>query len=169
MKSVGIIRFIGELFNQQILTAYIMIRCLKHLLSEGDEKSLECLCILITTIGRELEKKQSLIHYFVKMEELSMKRGEISNRVRFMLQDVVELRNRNWKPRRDDSAERLSIKFRKKLKRKPQGARCHKGRLPPIAETYELEEAKTQETPLAYAADNKVPTRELKPTKNAAH
>nr|CAD7453778.1 unnamed protein product [Timema tahoe] len=32
---------------------------------------------------------------------------------------------------------------------------CHKRRLPPIAETYELEEAKTQETPLAYAADYK--------------
>nr|CAD7456515.1 unnamed protein product [Timema tahoe] len=41
--------------------------------------------------------------------------------------------------------------------------RCHKGRLPPIAETYELEEAKTHETPLAYAAKNKEPAKEAPP------
>ncbi|KAJ9596731.1 hypothetical protein L9F63_012237 [Diploptera punctata] len=37
------------------------------------------------------------------MREISQKRGEVSSRVRFMLQDVIELRQNKWVPRRDDS------------------------------------------------------------------
>lgn len=33
-----------------------MHSCVNHLLSEGDEESLECLCKLLTTIGQNLEK-----------------------------------------------------------------------------------------------------------------
>nr|CAD7458633.1 unnamed protein product [Timema tahoe] len=117
MKSVGNIRFIGELFKLQMLTANIMIRCIKHLLSEGDEESLECLCKLLTTIGKDLETKQSLAQYFDKMRELSMKRGEISSRVRFMLQDVLELRNCKWKPRRDDSAPKTIDQIQKEAEK----------------------------------------------------
>nr|CAD7255788.1 unnamed protein product [Timema shepardi] len=117
MKSVGNIRFIGELFKLQMLTAGIMIRCIKHLLSEGDEESLECLCKLLTTIGKDLETKQSLDQYFDKMRDLSMKRGKISSRVRFMLQDVLELRNCKWKPRRDDSAPKTIDQIQKEAEK----------------------------------------------------
>lgn len=56
MKSVGNIRFIGELYKLNMLTAKIMHSCVNHLLNEGDEESLECLCKLLTTIGQNLEK-----------------------------------------------------------------------------------------------------------------
>ncbi|KAK7864548.1 hypothetical protein R5R35_007322 [Gryllus longicercus] len=103
MKSVGNIRFIGELFKLHMLTTNIMHRCIRQLLSDGDEESLECLCKLLTTIGRDLEsKKQDLGPYFERMKQVSQKRGEISSRVRFMLQDVIELRQHKWVPRRDD-------------------------------------------------------------------
>ncbi|XP_069700452.1 eukaryotic translation initiation factor 4 gamma 3-like isoform X2 [Periplaneta americana] len=104
MKSVGNIRFIGELFKLGMLTTNIMQRCIKHLLSEGDEESLECLCKLLTTIGKDLESKnQDLSQYFSRMKDTSQKRGEVSSRVRFMLQDVIDLRQNNWVPRRDES------------------------------------------------------------------
>nr|CAD7196109.1 unnamed protein product [Timema douglasi] len=93
------------------------IRCIKHLLSEGDEESLECLCKLLTTIGKDLESKQSLDQYFDKMRDLSMKRGKISSRVRFMLQDVLELRNCKWKPRRDDSAPKTIDQIQKEAEK----------------------------------------------------
>lgn len=48
-------RFIGELFKLQMLTTAIMYRCIEHLLSTPEEESLECLCKLLTTIGRDLE------------------------------------------------------------------------------------------------------------------
>lgn len=48
-------RFIGELFKLGMLTATIMHQCIEHLLSNEEEESLECLCKLLTTIGKDLE------------------------------------------------------------------------------------------------------------------
>ncbi len=54
-RSLGNIRFIGELYKLKMLTARIMHECVKRLLMEVDEESLECLCRLLTTVGKELE------------------------------------------------------------------------------------------------------------------
>ena len=56
MKSLGNIRFIGELYKLNMLTAKIMHSCITNLLNGGDEESLECLCKLLTTVGQILEK-----------------------------------------------------------------------------------------------------------------
>ncbi|XP_076249202.1 eukaryotic translation initiation factor 4 gamma [Calliopsis andreniformis] len=109
IKSVGNIRFIGELFKQGMLTTKIMHRCIRQLLDQNDEDSLECLCKLLTTIGKDLEAKGSgteeMQDYFNKMQDIVARRGQgkISSRIRFMLQDVIDLRANNWIPRRDDS------------------------------------------------------------------
>ena len=43
-RSLGNIRFIGELYKLEMLTARIMHECVKKLLKTTDEESLECLC-----------------------------------------------------------------------------------------------------------------------------
>ena len=43
-RSLGNIRFIGELYKLKMLTARIMHECVKKLLKTTDEESLECLC-----------------------------------------------------------------------------------------------------------------------------
>ena len=48
-------RFIGELFKLRILSVKIMHQCIIRLLKDDDEESLECLCRLLSTIGKELE------------------------------------------------------------------------------------------------------------------
>ncbi|XP_066251122.1 eukaryotic translation initiation factor 4 gamma 3-like isoform X2 [Euwallacea similis] len=105
MKSVGCIRFIGELFIQQMLTASIMKRCLQTLLDNKDEESLECLCKLLTTVGKELESKSNdLASIFDEMKKITEgKRQKVSSRIRFMLQDVGDLRDSKWVPRRGDT------------------------------------------------------------------
>lgn len=40
-----------------MLTEPIMHECIRKLLSQGDEESLECLCRLLKTIGKELDDK----------------------------------------------------------------------------------------------------------------
>lgn len=35
----------------------IMHECMKKLITQGDEESLECLCRLLKTIGKELDEK----------------------------------------------------------------------------------------------------------------
>uniref|UniRef100_A0ABD2X3F2 MI domain-containing protein n=1 Tax=Trichogramma kaykai TaxID=54128 RepID=A0ABD2X3F2_9HYME len=104
IKSVGNIRFIGELFKQNMLTCKIMIQCIRHLLKQADEENLECLCKLLTTIGKALEMKNTdLSEYFKQMQQIAHSKGKVSSRIRFMLQDVIDLRNNKWVPRRNDS------------------------------------------------------------------
>ncbi|KAL3283568.1 hypothetical protein HHI36_006707 [Cryptolaemus montrouzieri] len=103
MRSVGNIRFIGELFKIKMLTANIMITCLNILLSNKDEESLECLCKLLSTVGKDLEADKDLTSFFSIMQEIvDRKHMNCSSRIRFMLQDVIDLRRNKWIPRRQD-------------------------------------------------------------------
>lgn len=58
-RSLGNIRFIGELYNLNMLTAPIMFDCLRRLINSNDEDSIECLCKLLITIGKELDSAAS--------------------------------------------------------------------------------------------------------------
>ena len=51
-RSLGNIRFIGELYKIRMLNGKIMHECIRKLLQQTDEESLECLCRLVTTIGQ---------------------------------------------------------------------------------------------------------------------
>lgn len=55
-------RFIGELFNLKMLTENIMHDCLFKLLRAKDEESLECLCRLLSTIGKELDSDKAKVN-----------------------------------------------------------------------------------------------------------
>ncbi|CAG2233582.1 EIF4G [Mytilus edulis] len=58
-RSLGNIRFIGELFKLKMLTEPIMHECVFKLLNSKDEESLECLCKLLRTIGKELDSEKA--------------------------------------------------------------------------------------------------------------
>ncbi|XP_076973861.1 eukaryotic translation initiation factor 4 gamma 1 isoform X3 [Tamandua tetradactyla] len=103
-RSLGNIKFIGELFKLKMLTEAIMHDCVVKLLKNHDEESLECLCRLLTTIGKDLDfekAKPRMDQYFNQMEKI-IKEKKTSSRIRFMLQDVLDLRRNNWVPRRGD-------------------------------------------------------------------
>lgn len=101
-RSVGNVRFIGELFKQNIIVSNIIVYCIQRLLKKIEEETLECLCKLFTTIGKDLEKKcgLDLSPYFVNMKGIVEGKNEkVSSRVKFMLQDVIDLRHNHWVPR----------------------------------------------------------------------
>lgn len=60
-RSLGNIKFIGELFKMKMLTASIMDDCIVKLLKNHDEESLECLCRLLSTIGKNLDFKKAKV------------------------------------------------------------------------------------------------------------
>ncbi|XP_068605356.1 eukaryotic translation initiation factor 4 gamma 1a [Brachionichthys hirsutus] len=102
--SLGNIRFIGELFKLKMLTEAIMHDCILKLLKNHDEESLECLCRLLSTIGKDLDferAKPRMDQYFHQMDRI-IKEKKTSSRIRFMLQDVLDLKKNNWVPRRAD-------------------------------------------------------------------
>ncbi|XP_040910483.1 eukaryotic translation initiation factor 4 gamma 1a isoform X2 [Toxotes jaculatrix] len=103
-RSLGNIKFIGELFKLKMLTEAIMHDCVVKLLKNHDEESLECLCRLLSTIGKDLDfekAKPRMDQYFNQMDKI-IKERKTSSRIRFMLQDVLDLRKSNWVPRRGD-------------------------------------------------------------------
>jgi MIF4G domain len=114
-RSLGNIQFIGELYKLQMLTVRIMHECVMKLLKETDETSLECLCRLMTTVGQELEsdtksriekgadqRLRPIETYFREMIKI-IEEKKTSSRVRFLMQDVVDLRANGWKKRREDA------------------------------------------------------------------
>ncbi len=61
-RSLGNIRFIGELFKLKMLSEAIIYECITRLLkSASDEETLECFSKLITTTGKDLEKPEATV------------------------------------------------------------------------------------------------------------
>lgn len=117
-RSLGNVRFIGELYKLQMLTPKIMVECVHLLLYAPDEEKLECLCKLLTTVGERLDlqlkhlestgnrgEKQTkfmpetkwMEKIFNQLKDLSVDK-KFSSRIRFAILDVVELRENDFKP-----------------------------------------------------------------------
>uniref|UniRef100_A0A671N7R7 Eukaryotic translation initiation factor 4 gamma 3-like n=1 Tax=Sinocyclocheilus anshuiensis TaxID=1608454 RepID=A0A671N7R7_9TELE len=121
-RSIGNIKFIGELFKLRMLTEAIMHDCVVKLLKNHDEESLECLCRLLTTIGKDLDfekAKPRMDQYFNQMEKI-VKERKTSSRIRFMLQDVIDVRLHNWVSRRADLGPKTIEQIHKEAKLEEQ-------------------------------------------------
>ncbi|XP_071121349.1 eukaryotic translation initiation factor 4 gamma 1-like [Mytilus edulis] len=121
-RSLGKIRFIGEIFKLKMLTEPIMHECVFKLLNSKDEESLECLCELLQTIGKELDSEKAkprVDQYFQIMHKLVAEK-KTSLRVKFILQDVIELRMSNWVPRRDKSNPKTIEQIHKEAQQEEQ-------------------------------------------------
>ncbi|KAJ7751917.1 armadillo-type protein [Mycena maculata] len=100
-QGLGLIKFIGELFKLQMLTERIMHECVKKLLvnvENREEGEIESLCKLVSTVGLLLDTAKARAHvdvYFSRMKTLR-KSNNVGSRMQFMLQDVIELRDRKW-------------------------------------------------------------------------
>ncbi|XP_072174929.1 eukaryotic translation initiation factor 4 gamma 1-like [Diadema setosum] len=104
-RTMGNIRFIGELFKLRILTENIMHDCILRLMKAKDDESLECLCNLMSTIGKDLDHdraKNRMDQYFVQIDKIILSKKN-SPRIRFLMCDLVDLRKNNWVPRRQEA------------------------------------------------------------------
>ncbi|XP_036068069.1 eukaryotic translation initiation factor 4 gamma 2 isoform X1 [Oryzias melastigma] len=109
IKMLGNIKFIGELGKLDLIHESILHKCIKTLLEKKKRvqlkdmgEDLECLCQIMRTVGPRLdhEKAKSLMdQYFGRMRSL-MNNKDLPARIRFLLQDTVELRDNNWIPRK---------------------------------------------------------------------
>ena len=94
----------------------IILGCIDELLQDTDESCLECMCKLLETTGarvyekaRERTKDKSKegdhrskeSEHFEQLEQLSKKKS-LPSRIRFMIQDIIDLRKRNWVERRKE-------------------------------------------------------------------
>ncbi|KAM9764626.1 eukaryotic translation initiation factor 4 gamma 2a [Menidia menidia] len=109
IKMLGNIKFIGELGKLNLIHESILHKCIKTLLEKKKRvqlkdmgEDLECLCQIMKTVGPKIDhdKAKSLIdQYFCRMRSLAGNK-ELPARIRFLLQNTVELRDNNWVPRK---------------------------------------------------------------------
>lgn len=112
-RSSGNVRFIGELFRKGMIQRNTISSCINELLTQPDnEDMLECLCKLMCTVGDQLEDSKnslSLDEIISQMKKIAEKtdNSKISSRVRFMLKDVIDLRNNKWQSTRNETPKPL--------------------------------------------------------------
>uniref|UniRef100_A0A9J7X0Y9 Uncharacterized protein n=1 Tax=Cyprinus carpio carpio TaxID=630221 RepID=A0A9J7X0Y9_CYPCA len=96
-RSLGNIKFIGELFKLKMLTEAIMHDCIVKLLKRHNEESLECVCCLLSSTWKHLdhEKAKPRMDQYINTMEKIIKERKTSSRICFMLQDVLDLRRLN--------------------------------------------------------------------------
>uniref|UniRef100_A0A8C5EKQ3 MIF4G domain-containing protein n=1 Tax=Gouania willdenowi TaxID=441366 RepID=A0A8C5EKQ3_GOUWI len=114
--------FVGELFKLQMIKEVVMHDCIMKLLKNHDDQSLEVLCKLLSTISKNLDvkkEKHRVDQCFQQMEKM-VKERKISSRIRFMMQDVLDLRTNNWVPRRVNQGPKTIDQIREQTKMEEQ-------------------------------------------------
>ena len=96
------------MYKHALLTERIMHNCVSQLLLDDQSprtEDVECLCKLLNTVGGKLdapttkaEFKERLSAYFDRMKRLT-ENTTLESRIRFMVQDVLDLKERRWQPR----------------------------------------------------------------------
>ncbi|KAM7361893.1 uncharacterized protein ACRADG_012757 [Cochliomyia hominivorax] len=110
-RAWGTVRFIGEMYKLHSLSSDRVLQCVESLLKHGNDEKLEYMCKLLTTVGGLLEgsDRESFSNnlrmnkIFTKIQTIvkeardsSNKKTKLCSRVRFMMQDLIDLRSRHW-------------------------------------------------------------------------
>ncbi|KAI8347220.1 armadillo-type protein [Mortierella sp. GBAus27b] len=100
-QGLGLVRFLEGLFKMEMVTEKIMHGCVTKLLAgikDPDEDEVECLCLVMKSIGLELdhgEYKSRMDIYFSGMARL-FRNTNLSSHIRIMVLDVIILRANKW-------------------------------------------------------------------------
>ena len=89
VKTLGNVRFIGELFKVEIITTKVVLSCVHELVNQDnpDEEDLEGACILLSAGGLSFERQKLVKETNQIFKELDFikDRPEISSRIRFKI------------------------------------------------------------------------------------
>ncbi|OOO07127.1 Eukaryotic translation initiation factor 4G1, eIF4E-binding domain [Aspergillus oryzae] len=127
-RGLGLVKFIGELYKLGMLTERIMHECLKKLVDyEGvpDEAEVESLTSLLRTIGASLDASEKghtfMDVYFQRINNMVQIQG-LPSRLKFMLMDIIDLRNAKWKSKDADKGPKTIQQIREEAARAQQEA-----------------------------------------------
>ena len=111
-KTLGNVRFIGELFNVNLITAKIVLECVTGLLdlfeSESNQDRLEGACLLLHTGGATFERSkvlQETNRIYDRLTEIS--NMDISTKNKFKIMDLKEFRESGWKAAQKEGLKKV--------------------------------------------------------------
>lgn len=101
-RPIALLKFIGELYLVEFLPSTFIEHCITQLLDDGfcNESTLETLYALLKLVGKKLEISDEnsildLTGYF-KILESRKSSTAISPHTRFMIEELIEIRNNHW-------------------------------------------------------------------------
>lgn len=136
-KMLGNMRFIGELYKVGLLKQPVLQGCLFQLLGLElvpgkevqaqtvrfpDEEDLEALCKMLATVGKKFdraENKTIMKIVILRLVELSDDK-KLPSRPRFLLKDVLEMRDHMWEPRRKELQQKTLEEVRREAQKLQQ-------------------------------------------------
>ncbi|KAL4910342.1 hypothetical protein BDW74DRAFT_50999 [Aspergillus multicolor] len=133
-RGLGLVKFIGELFKLGMLTERIMHECVKKLVDyEGipEEAEVESLTSLLRTIGAPLdasEKGHAFMDAYFQRIHLMVQTPNLPSRLRFMLMDIIDLRNARWQSKDADKGPKTIQQIREEAARAQQEAEMERQR-----------------------------------------
>jgi len=109
-KVLAFVKFIGDLYLRHLLNAKVIGQVVHELTRSKDtpieEHHIECVCELLKAIGLALDNTRTgkllltqFLHRLVDLKENADQntgKSVFSERIRFQIQDVVDLKGRNW-------------------------------------------------------------------------
>ena len=116
-RKLGNIRFIGELCKKGLINISTIHECVWQLLTDSydegvinwksikDDEEIEVLCKLLRTVGLALDEDplpkhiENMTLFFNRLNELT-KDKSLNSRMRFSIQEIIELRQNKWVERR---------------------------------------------------------------------
>ena len=118
-RGLGLVRFIGYLYCLNLLTGKMMFECFRRLMkdlnNDPSEETLESVIELLDTVGKQFEHDkfvtpQATLEGSVLLDNLFLllqhiiNEGSVSNRIKFKLIDVKELREiKHWNNAKKDA------------------------------------------------------------------
>jgi|LauGreDrversion4_2_1035121.scaffolds.fasta_scaffold00911_11 hypothetical protein len=97
-RMTGNIVFIGQLFKTQMISEQIIHSCLDKLIDDPTGENIECICKLLEIAGGSM--RENLDENFKKLKSISENKIIIDSRRRFMIKDLIELKQNNWVSRK---------------------------------------------------------------------
>lgn len=140
-KMLGNIKFIGDLYKHNLLHESIIHAIIVGLLdpasrpkTPSEESNLEMYnelegcCELLRTVGKQIDvpkAKEWINQYFKYLQHFYLKRG--GPRIKFMIQDIIELRKSGWVLRREietvKTKDEIKRQYQKEQNEKASGKR----------------------------------------------
>ena len=121
-RAIGNVLFIGWLFRRLCCLRKSAPVC-KPVSARG-RGNLEALCKLFETIGKVLgrkkDTKKQMDIYFSNCKKMTGKDVKLPNRVKFMILDLIEMRNNQWVQEGRKRRQKQKKKFMMRLKREQE-------------------------------------------------
>lgn len=119
-RTLGNVRLISELYKKGLVMEKIMHACLRELLETGNEAdtpledNLEAACEVLTLAGKKLSESQKFAKHlpaYVSRLERFWNNTNLPSRIRFIIRDILDMKNNGWVPRRERFTAKKLLRF----------------------------------------------------------